>query len=146
MNRLSYLIVVWGNSTETTLRKAQVVQNIAGRFVTGQGKRMRQQEIMKECNWLTMEELTRYCSLVQLWKATRLQKPDYLWSCLQEDEGDRLSTEIPRLQLTSNAFRCNSVRQWNQMSSSLRTENSLGHFKTNLKKEIIANRVSREPG
>ena len=59
---------------------------------------------------------------------------------LQEEEGGYISTDIPRLNLTEKAFRCKTVKSWNKMSQSLRTENSLSRFKTCLRQKLIEER------
>ena len=95
LSRISYLICVWGNSAENVKKKVQIVQNMAGQFVTGQGRRTRQVDILKECN--CADELTTYHSMIQLWKMIYLKKP--------------------RLNLNASAFRSNSVLNWKQSPS-----------------------------
>ena len=92
---------------------------------------------MKDCNWMTVSQMTKYYSILQLWKTTKWGKPDYLFRKLQEEDHDRLSTDIPRLLLTAGSFRCKSVLYWNQLPQSLRCENSVSKFKNCLKRWII---------
>ena len=136
ITRIAYLICIWGNTTENVLRKVQTVQNQAARFVTGRKKITRRSELISDCGWMNVSEMTKYYSLLQLWKTTRWWKPDYLLMKLQEEDDDRLSTDIPRIQLTAGSFRCKSVSQWNTMSDTLRGEQSISKFKSGLKKWI----------
>ena len=141
ISSITYLICIWGNTTSNILRKVQVVQNMAGRFVTGKNRFTRQSDLMIDCRWLNVEELAKYHSLVQLWKTLRWGKPEYLESKLQEEEEEYISTDIPRLKLTAGSFRCKTVRNWNSMNVNLRCEQSLGRFKLELKKWIHETRV-----
>ena len=85
MSCLSYLICIWGNTTDTLVKKAQIVHNIAARFVTGKNRSTKQSELIADCNWLNITELTKCHSLMQLWKTTHWKKPDYLWRRIQEE-------------------------------------------------------------
>ena len=95
---------------------------------------------MSDCNWLNIAELTQYYSLMQLWKTIHWKRPDDLWRKLQEEDGGFLSTDQPRLRMTSAAFRCKTVLQWNLLSAELKVENTLSRFKIGLKKWIIRRR------
>ena len=70
ISKLTYLICLWGNTTTNQQRRAQVCQNIAARFVTGDRKSVSMNTLMSRCNWLDVRKLTEYYSLVQLCKAT----------------------------------------------------------------------------
>ena len=75
ISRLSYMISVWGNTNKTQVRKAQVVQNLAGRLVTNLPKTSRQTEILDRCNWMDIQRLTEYHSLCQMWKFVKWRIP-----------------------------------------------------------------------
>ena len=134
MSRMSYMICIWGNTHEAQVRKAQTVQNTAGRFVTGQPKYTRQKDILDGCGWLKIKDLTEYHSLCQLWKIVRWGCPQHLKDKITTTEEDKLITKNPRLQLTGLTFRCKSVQQWNGLPEYLRTEKQMKRFKINPKK------------
>ena len=75
MSRLVYLINIWGNTTSNLIQKAQIVQNVAARMVTGHKRTTRQKTLLKDCNWLNMEDLTEYHSLVMFWKTLKWGRP-----------------------------------------------------------------------
>ena len=100
---------------------------------TGRNKKDRISEIMEACDWLTVRELTEYHSMTTLWRATRWNTPVYLRDRLEDDVNGIMVTKPPRLLLTREAFRCNSVNSWNNLPMEIRTEDNLGRFKRNLK-------------
>ena len=59
--------------------------------------------------------------------------PENLNEKLGREENGILTTENPRLLITRQAFRANSVSKWNDLPLELRTENSIGRFKRTLK-------------
>ena len=142
ISRLTYLICIWGNTTNNVVKKAQVVQNMAARFVTGCRRSTNQKILMSRCSWLNIAELTEYYYILQFWKTLRWDKPVYLRDRLQEEDGDYISTDIPCLQITAGAFRAKMTHRWNALPLHLRTEHFISRFKTGLKNLILDKRLS----
>ena len=78
ISRLNYIVCLWGNTTTNQIRKAQVCLNAAARFVLTARKSTKQSELMSRCNWLSIEELIEFHSLLQLWKLLRWKVPQSL--------------------------------------------------------------------
>ena len=74
ISRLAYLICIWGNTAGSLVKKAQVVQNMSDRFVTGRNKLTRQTDLMRDCNWLDVAKMCTYYSIMQFWKNTQLEE------------------------------------------------------------------------
>ena len=142
ISKMSYLITLWGNSNPTLIKKVQVTQNLAARFISGLKRTTRRDDLMRSCNWLRMDELTNYYSAVQIWKTLRHYKPLHLRDKLQEEDDSRISTDNPRLRMTETAFRCKSVVLWNKLPSHLRTEVSIRKFKAGVKSWLLERRTN----
>ena len=143
MSKLIYLITLWGNTTQNMIDRAQRTQNIAARYVTGHNRTTNTNKLLADCGWLSIRELTTYYSNIQFWKTLKWGKPKYLRDRLQIEDEDRISTEIPRLLLTELSFRCRTTTTWNTLPWTLRTMDTLKHFKSGLRTWILEN---REPG
>ena len=137
LSKMSYGLSLWGNTSKTHLRKAQTAMNAAARLVTRSGKLTRQSDLFKECGWLRMEDWTSYSSLIQLWKACRWKIPTSLAEKLTIEDDELISTAQPRLLITKQTFRCNTVLTWNTLPDTLRAETSLVIFKKTLKKWLM---------
>ena len=136
ISKLSYIICLWGNTDASHINKAQIALNSAARFVLNAGKRTRQTELMSCCDWLDVRELTEYFSTIQLWKVLRWNVPAYMEEKFQFIEDSKVWTKSPRLKLTREAWRCQSVEKWNLLPEYLRTELNLKSFKLQLKRFI----------
>ena len=143
ISRLSYRICMWGNLAESTINKGQVVLNAAARFVSGLRKSTQKLDLMNRCGWLTIEEMTRYFSLVQMWKSCRLNVPIYFTGKVSLTEDDLVSTGQPRLQFTAGTYRWKSVEHWNNLPEFLRGELRILRFKKGVRKFIIEERAER---
>ena len=146
LSRLQYMMCVWGNTTPTHIRKAQVVLNQAARVVTKRNRFTSQKLLMKECGWLNVREQTTYQSLTQLWKTVWWGIPGTFRTKITavEDDGNRLITDHPRLQLTNSQFRHQTVRKWNTLPAYLRQENKISRFKREVKNWILSQQDDAE--
>ena len=129
ISRLNYLVCLWGNTTVNQVQKAQVCLNVAARFVLNARKSTKQRDLMMQCNWLTVAKLTEFHSLIQLWKVLRWGIPESLTDNFEIVEDDLVSTKKARLRLTVLAWRCGTVRKWNDLPLTLHTELRISKFK-----------------
>ena len=133
ISRLSYMICVWGNTNITQIKRAQVVQNQAGRLVTQLPKKTRQKTIIDQCKWMQVTDMTEYQSLCQLWKTVRWGVPLYLRYKISLLDNNKLKTAEPRLLTTSQTYRWKAVEKWNELPDFIRQEVSIKRFKIQLK-------------
>ena len=128
LSKLTYMVGVWGNTTPSHMRKAQVVLNLAARVVTGCGKTTRQVDLMRLCSWMNIQELTIYHLLMHMWKGVKWGIPGYLSEVLTMDTDDLIIDHPPRLKITAGAFRHKTVPRWNSLPPHLRAESSIIKF------------------
>ena len=70
---------VWGGCEDYLVRSLQIVQNKAARLVCRKGIYTSIKSPLRECNWLSLRQLTVYHSLVLLFKVQKCQQPKYLY-------------------------------------------------------------------
>ena len=85
---------------------------------------------------MKVSDLAEYHSLCQMWKTCRWKVPLHLNDKIKILDDDILETKQPRLLMTSLAYRCTTVRNWNKLPVGIRTEQSLARFKKLLKSWI----------
>ena len=144
VSRLSYIISLWGNTTENFLKKAQICLNTGARFVLNCRKSTRVTDMMRDCNWLNVAELTEYHSTLQLWKVLRWETPRYLRDKFSIEEEMTVRTDLPRLRLTRDAWRNETKERWNNLPYELRTETSIQKFKICLRRHLKDRRETDE--
>ena len=142
ISKLTYGISLWGHGTSNHLRRAQILLNQAGRFITGMGRTARSSDIMTKCSWLNIRELAIYHTLLQFFKTVRWGSPSPMRQRVKIDDDNLISTERPRLLLTKGSYRAQSASLWNSLPGTLRTETSVSQFKILVKRWIIERRDS----
>ena len=115
LSKFQYLISQWSGATTTLISKAQVVQNKIARWVTSSNRRTKITTLLQTCGWMSISELGRYHSSIQLWKTIQLNKPEFMSELIQLTELDTVQTNPPRLQFTTNGYRWRATEQWNKL-------------------------------
>ena len=78
ISRIIYTIPIYGGLQNVHASKIQIIMNNAARYICGVERRTNTVTLMERCNWLSFRELTKYHSLIQLWKLVKLGKPENL--------------------------------------------------------------------
>ena len=141
LSKITYGICLWGFATNNYVRKSQILLNQSARFVSTKDRTTRQSELMSDCQWLNITELTEYHALLQMFKTVRWGAPKYLKDMITIETEDIISTKAPRLQLTGLSCRVRTVKYWNKLPGQLMTELNIGRFKKSVKRWIIDRRT-----
>ena len=144
VSRILYLLPMWGGTPHKYQRKVQVLMNTAARICTNSARMTSTTTLMQRMNWLTFRELTKYHSLITLWKILRQGVPQYFRGKITLDEDNCTKVVPARILLTGQSFRWRSAHNWNELSQELRDCQSLPRFKRLLKSWLIKQRLPRE--
>ena len=139
-SKLTYMIAVWGGTHRKYLDKLQRLQNNTARFVINGGQRWKSEKLLNECGWLSVREMVNYHSNLVLWKVLHHQTPRQLREKFHLTEDWKVSTSLPRLQVTSTYWRWRVCHSWNEMSEEVRKEVKISVFKNKMKKWILDKR------
>ena len=130
VSRIRYLVAFSGDSTDTLMRNTQTLLNDCARFATGRkGRKDSTLDLMTECSWMTVSELSKHSTLLLLWKFLRLQSPVNLTDNITIDDQNNTSTPNPRLLHTTKGFSWRSTVLWNQVPDAIRANMSYTSFK-----------------
>ena len=80
ISKLIYLIPLWGGACGYLVKMLQVVQNQAARYVTRSSWFTPSKVLLKQCNWLSVAQLSAYHSLVTTHKIMLSQEPKCLFN------------------------------------------------------------------
>ena len=138
----------WSNTSTTNIKKLQLVQNFACKIVTKTRKFDHVTPLLRELNWLSVDQLLFFRATVMTYKCMNHLAPSYLSSKFVKRSDihnrrtrNREALQIPFFRSASGqrSFAFRGARLWNNISPELRQCASLKAFKEKLKSHILAN-------
>ena len=115
LSKLSYLISICGGATPNLIRKAQVTQNAAARWVTGKMRNTRISTLLEVTGWFSIKEMSKLQSATILWKAVNLKTPRNMYERLNWNElTSNFNMTEPRINITKNNYLYRACKEWNK--------------------------------
>ena len=153
MSRLIYLIPWWSGCEQYLMKSLQIIQNKAARVVTRARKRTTVKNLLSQCGWLSVAQLSVYHSLVLVYKILSTKSPQYLYSKLSQVNDShykmRSAADKSKIRLGSDSqadaglarrsFKYRATREWNLLPQEIRQLATLKVFKMELKKCVLSN-------
>ena len=85
-------------------------------------------------DWLTVNQLIRYHTLLAVYRIRMSKEPEYLASSLCNDNrSGRIIVQITRLTLAMKSFKIRGACNWNALPEEIRNTSKIGVFKKKLK-------------
>ena len=76
MSRLTYGIQLWGiMGKKSSIKKLQTVQNLLAAWILKRPIYTKSEDMMRELNWLSINQLAFYHSALSIWKIERMGEP-----------------------------------------------------------------------
>ena len=143
-SKLIFQISLWGGTEDFLLNSLQIVQNKAARSVTRRGKYTPIVELLRQCGWLSVRQLTFYHSVILIYKTLQTTYPKYIYNKLAtefpyntrlaQSEAVRMGPEFKsKLELTKKSFMNRATLSFNRLPASLRQTPKIEVFKKTLK-------------
>ena len=148
ISKLSYLIVLWGGCGSVLRKSLQISQNKVARMVTKLPWMTPTSVLLKQCGWLSVNQLTFYHSVLLVFKVRLQKSPKYLFDMHKENEHNYMTrqaenrllmTQRPRLELSKESYRWRSAEHFNQIPKQIRDSVCVKSFKREIKSWILAN-------
>ena len=143
MSKLGYLISLWGGCTAGLKKDLQIIQNRVCRVVTRRDWSTPTQELLRQCGWLSVNQLGVYHSVLLVHKTKLSGKPSYLYKMHHEEKYFRLTRQStdeqiklignPKLEISRSSFRGRSALYYNRLPKQIRDFGMLDSFKKTLK-------------
>ena len=144
MSKLCYLVHFWGGCEKYVVRSLQIVQNKAARVVTGKSWYTPVRRKLKDCRWLSVQQLIFFQTVLQVHKIVLGEGPVYF--------KQRFSTQHPRdtrqatggriwrgQHWTSSSFSSRGAHVYNTIQDYIRSCTSIPTFKSKLKNWVSSN-------
>ena len=148
MSKLVYLIPLWGGSAKFLIKSLQTLQNKAARAVTKLDWNTPTVELLRQCGWLSVHQLSVYHSVVLVFKVLQVKSPKYLYNMFsttynyktrEADSGRIRNIRKPELELSKDSFRWRAAALFNQLPENIRNKKNLPGFKLAAKQWVRQN-------
>ena len=153
ISRILYLIPWWSGCEDYLIKALQIIQNKAARVVTKRGRRTPVKNLLKQCGWLSVAQLSIYPSLLLVFKILSTKSPHYLYTKLSTVSNFSYNTRSTadkdkiRLGIDSQAeaglarssFKYRASIQWNKLPQDIRQSETMKMFKPKLRKWVLEN-------
>ena len=139
---LEYSNAIWDNCTEHEKLNLEKIQNEAARISTGCTKLVSLRDLYKETGWDTLDTRRKNHKLMLFYKMSNNLTPSYLSSLVPALVNESSNYNLrnandfrplqTRTQLYSNSFLPSTIREWNNLSDTIRCSSSSFSFKANI--------------
>ena len=122
------------------LRDLQVLQNRAAQLVTHSPPRPSRKPMYDLLDWLSVNQLVRYHTLLAVYRIRISKEPEYLAASLCNDNMlGKIIIQNSKLTLAMKSFKIRGACNWNALPSEIRSLSKIGEFKSNVKRWIKRN-------
>ena len=135
---LVYCLPLFGGCEMFQIKELQVLQNKAGQIVTHSAPRSRRSDLFDRLDWLTVNQLIVYHTLIVVYKVRLNNTPEYLANKLKNDSRNgRIVIQNTDLSLAQKSFVIRGSNNWNSLPEHIRSQKKIGSFKKQVKTWII---------
>ena len=157
ISRILYMLPLYGGAPDYMLEALQKKQTEAMRIITKRkwevvGKKMiSNKELLRQCNYLSVRQMIYFYSVATVHKTLVNETPEYLHSVLCQALSSGVKHRYPtrtantrvvaeaRLKAANTSFRWRASKQYAELPTNLKTEQSIQSFLSGLKKHTIDN-------
>ena len=134
---LVYCLPFFGGMDVGDMKDLQVMQNKAAQVVTNSPPRAERSPMFDKLQWLTVNQLVFYHSVMTVFKIRVNKEPEYLADIICKDS----RILIPNLDLTlaRYSFSIRAAENWNTIPLKIRSNLKIGFFKKLAKKWVLDN-------
>ena len=137
---LTYCLPLFGECGKGNLQNLQVLQNKAAQIVSHSLPRTPRIQMYKKLDWLTVNQLVKYHSLIAVFKIRKTKEPEYLSRFLCRDSRyGKIMFEKVQLKVATRSFIFRSSESWNSLPFAVKSCQKIGVFKSKLRKWIQEN-------
>jgi hypothetical protein len=137
---LGYCLPLHGGCDMGEIRDLQVLQNKAAQLVTHSPPRAVRNLMYDRLDWLTVNQMVRYHTLLAVFRIRMTREPEYLAASLCNDNrSGRIIVQNTRLTLAKKSFKIRGACNWNALPVEIRSLSKIGDFKKQVKKWIKTN-------
>ena len=148
LSKLYYCSTVWANTSDSNIKKLQLVQNFAARIIAGARKFDHITPYFQQLGWLSVKDHISYKDLLVMFKYINGMALEYLSknfstrSSVHDCETrNRNNLDIPIFNTSSGqrTFKYRATKLWDELDSKFKDISSFIIFKKQLKQFMLSN-------
>ena len=148
INKLVYLIPLWGGCAKGLMKSLQTLQNKAARAVSRMNWFTPTADLLRQCGWMSVHQLSVYHTVILAYKVMQAKAPKYLYTMFnteypyetrQADSGRIRNGITPELEISKDSFRWRATDLYNQLPAAIRGIKTLQSFKLATKQWVRKN-------
>ena len=137
---LGYCLPLFGGCDTAEIRDLQILQNKAAQIITQSPPRAIRNPMFDKLDWLTVNQLVTYHTLLAVYRVRTTGEPEYLAESLcNVNRNGHIIVKSTKLSLLKNSFKFRGACNWNGLPLSLRKMSKIGAFKKGVKVWIKQN-------
>ena len=155
ISKILYMLPLYGGAPEYMLEALQKKQTEAMRIITRRKwsvmgrKLVSNKELLRQCNYLSVRQMIYFYSVATVHKTLVNETPEYLHNVLCQAlasgvkhryptrAASRRVVEEARLKVANSSFRWRASKQYAELPTDLKTEQSIQSFFSGLKNHTI---------
>ena len=137
---LTYCLPLFGDCGVNNLKEIQILQNKAAQIVSHSPPRAARVQMFTKLDWLTVNQLVAYHTLISVFKIRNSREPEYLSKFLSNDSRyGKIMFEKIQLKVATRSFVFRGSESWNLLPIAVKNCQKIGEFKPKLRKWVKAN-------
>ena len=151
-SKMFYCSSFWSNTSNNNIKKLQLIQNFACKIITGSQKYDHVTPLLRQLNWLSVDEMLQFRDSVMAYKCANNLAPDYLCTKFKKRSSvhDRSTRNNNKLHIPlyrtfsgQRTFAYRAVSLWNSFDEGLQSSTSVKAFKCSLKTSMLSGALRR---
>ena len=131
---LGYCLPLFGGCDIGEIKNIQILQNKAAQMVTYSPPRANRNIMYDNLDWMAVNQLIRYFSLLAVFRIRSTGEPEYLATTLTNDNiYGKLIVQNTRLTLAQKSFKIRGACNWNALPLRIKSLQNIGVFKKEVK-------------
>ena len=137
---LTYCLPLFGDCGVNNLKEIQILQNKAAQIVSHSPPRAARVQMFTKLDWLTVNQLVAYHTLISVFKIRNSREPEYLSKFLSNDSRyGKIMFEKIQLKVATRSFVFRGSESWNLLPIAVKNCQKIGEFKPKLRKWVKEN-------
>jgi hypothetical protein len=137
---LTYCLPLFGDCGVNNLKEIQILQNKAAQIVSHSPPRAARVQMFTKLDWLTVNQLVAYHTLISVFKIRKSREPEYLSKFLCNDSRyGKIMFEKIELKVATKSFVFRGSESWNLLPIAAKNCQKIGEFKPKLRKWVKEN-------